>query len=215
MNDFDAYIFDFDGTLADSMWVWDEIDHEFLESRNIPYCKDYAEAIAALGFEGSADFFIERFGLDESPEDIILEWQRMASVKYATQVRLKPHAKEYLLHLKELGKPLAIATSLQRMMLEPALRNNGIDALFDQVLVCEEVCEGGKSTPAVYHAAAQGMGVVLENCCVFEDVARAAKVAKEAGAFVVGVRDDHPQQIRPELLKASDLFVQGFQELLP
>ena len=63
-RDVDAIIFDFDGTLADSMWVWDGVDRQFLAKRNIPFKDEYTEMIAVLGFEAGADYTIELFGLD-------------------------------------------------------------------------------------------------------------------------------------------------------
>lgn len=135
MRDVDAVIFDFDGTLADSMWVWDEVDRAFLAKRGIPFTDEFGEMIAVLGFELGADFAIEHFGLDESPESIIEEWKSLAEESYATHVMLKPGAFEYLRHCKEQGMPLAIATSLQRHLLEPALANNGVLDLFDAICV--------------------------------------------------------------------------------
>ena len=209
-----AHIFDFDGTIADSMWVWERVDTQFLENHGLPYRPDYAEALAALGFEGSAEFFINEVGIDETPEEMIAQWQQMATHLYAEEVMLKPGVKEYLHELKEAGAPLAIATSLQRQMLEPALKNNGVFELFDAIHVCEEICSTGKSTPVVYEHTAASLGVELDACAVYEDVAIAARSAREGGAVVVGVRDDHPQQNRPELLKASHLFIDSFEELL-
>lgn len=209
-----ACIFDFDGTLVDSMWVWERVDREFMIKRGLEYTREHTEALAVLGFEGSADYFIDVFGLDERPEDLIKEWQHMALDKYANEVQLKPGARELLEGLHAQGMPIAIATSLQRMLLEPALRNRGILDLFGAVCVCEEVCEGGKSTPAVYEEAARQLGVPLNECLIFEDVAKAARSAKKGGATVVGVRDDHEQQNREELIEAADYFIEGFDGLL-
>ena len=209
-----AAIFDFDGTLADSMWVWDKVDSEFARRRGLPFKEEDAETIAALGFEGTAQWMIERYGLTETVEDLIDEWYELAAESYANEVRLKPGAEDFVRQLKAEGIPVAIATSLSRPMLIPALENNGVRELFDELVVCEEVCEGGKSTPAVYLEAARLLGVDLEGSVVFEDVALAARSAKAGGAYVVGVRDDHAQQVRSELIEAADLFVQGFEELL-
>ena len=209
-----AHIFDFDGTIGDSMWVWEKVDREFLANHGIPYRRDYAESMAALGFEGSAEFFINEVGIDETPEQMIAQWQDMATNIYATEVMLKPGAREYLEALKSAGIPIAIATSLQRQILEPALAHNGVLDLFDAIVVCEEICSTGKSTPLVYERAAAAMDVALSECAVYEDVAIAAASAKRGGAVVVGVRDDHPQQNREALLDACDLFIQGFEDLL-
>lgn len=208
-----AFIFDFDGTLADSMWVWHEVDLEFARRRGLHFNKEDSEVIAALGFEGTAAWLLERFGLDESVEDLIAEWYGIAEESYAHNVFLKPGAKELVRSLKDAGYPVAIASSLDRKLLEEALANNGALDCFDTIVVCDEVTDKGKSTPAVYLETAARLGVDLSDCAVFEDVAMAARSAKAGGAFVVGVRDDHPQQARADLQEAADIFCEGFDHL--
>ena len=208
-----AVIFDFDGTLADSMWVWDYVDRRWLEKRNIPFNEEYAEMIAVLGFEGGADYVVNFFKLDENPEDIIEEWKSDAQEGYATQVKLKPGAREYLASLREAGVPMAIATSLQRALLEPCLKNNGIYEYFETICVCDELNCGGKSNPAVYLEAAKHLGVDPQECAIFEDVVIAAKSAKKTGAYVVGVYDEHKQQATDELKETVDLFIDGYEGL--
>lgn len=208
-----AFIFDFDGTLADSMWVWHEVDLEFARRRGLHFSKEDSEIIAALGFEGTAAWLLERFGLDESVEDLIAEWYGIAEESYAHNVFLKPGAKELVRFLKDAGYPVAIASSLDRKLLEEALANNGALDCFDAIVVCDEVTDKGKSTPAVYLETAARLGVDLRDCVVFEDVAMAARSAKAGGAFVVGVRDDHPQQARADLQEAADIFCEGFDHL--
>lgn len=196
------------------MWVWDEVDRRFFASRGIPFTQEYGEIIAMLGFEGGAAYTIEHFRLQESAEDIIEEWKQTAAESYATQVMLKPGAKEYLRCCKEAGLPISIATSLQRNLLEPALKNNGIYGMFDAICVCDELGEGGKSRPFVYEEAARLMGVGLEQCAVFEDVVTPAKTAKDAGAYVVGVYDEHKQQSSSDLRRVADFFIESWHELL-
>lgn len=213
-HEVEGLIFDFDGTLADSMWVWDDVDRRFLDRRGIPFTTDYGETIAVLGFEGGADYTIEHFGLDEKPEDIIEEWKELAGDRYSTDVMLKPGAKDYLRYCKAQGVPLAIATSLQRRLLEPALENNGVLDLFDTLCVCDELQCGGKSNPTVYLEAAHRIGVAPENCAIFEDVVTAARSAKQTGAYVIGVYDAHKQQATEELKSTVDRFITGWEELL-
>lgn len=208
--DVDAVIFDFDGTLADSMWVWDDVDRKFLARRNIPFTAEYGEMIAVLGFELGAQYSIDHFHLDENPEDIIEEWKTNAEDGYATQVTLKPGAKEFLKLCKEQGMPIAIATSLQRNLLEPALKNNGVFGMFDAICICDELRCGGKSNPAIYEEAARRLGVSASRCAVFEDVVVPAKSAKETGAYVVGVYDEHKQQATEELREVCDYFIEDF-----
>ena len=89
-QDVDAIIFDFDGTLADSMWVWDEVDRMFLAKRGIPFTDEFGEMIAVLGFELGADFAIEHFGLDEQPEDIIVMNAQSANMPLRFSFALTP-----------------------------------------------------------------------------------------------------------------------------
>lgn len=213
-KDVDAIIFDFDGTLADSMWVWDEVEKQFFASRNIPYSDEFGEMIAVLGFEAGAQYAIDAFNLDETPEAIIEEWKSRAEEGYANHVRLKPDAADYLRYCKDQGLPLAIATSLQRHLLEPALKNNGVYELFDVICTCDELQCGGKSNPTVYLEAARQLGVPAESCAIFEDVATAAESAKRTGAHVVGVHDAHKQQATDKLKSIADLFIDDYKQVL-
>lgn len=213
-KDAEGLIFDFDGTLADSMWVWDEVDREFLKKRELPYSVEFVEMVAVLGFERGADFVIDHFGLDEKPDDIIEEWKSLAEDGYANHVELKPGALDYLEYCKAQGMPMAIATSLQRHLLEPALKKNGILDMFDVVCICDELQCGGKSNPTVYLEAARRLGIPAEQCAIFEDVATAARSAKKTGAYVVGIYDEHKQQSTEELISIVDLFVLSYAELL-
>ena len=210
----DALIFDFDGTLADSLWVWDDVDKRFLMKHNIAYDKEYAETITVLGFESGADYTIKKFNLDLSAEEIIEEWKALSKDAYANNVHLKPYAKTYLEKLSNAGIHMAIATSLQRQILEPCLKLNGVFHLFDSISVCDEITDNGKSTPAVYEHAAQALGVELNKCIVFEDVVPAALSAKRGGAYVVGVYDEHKHQATQELREISDEFIENYEQLL-
>lgn len=184
-----AYIFDLDGTLLDSMGVWEQIDVDFLEKRGIAVPPDYIGEICARSFPEAARYTIERFGLSDSVEDLLGEWNDMAVYAYSHTVPLKPYAREYLKALKERGAKLGIATSLPVVLYEPALRNHDIQSLFDAVCSTDEV-QHGKTKPDVFLLAAQKLGISPENCIVFEDIPEAALSAKAAGMTVYAVYDE-------------------------
>lgn len=209
-----ACIFDFDGTLADSMWVWTEVGNRFLEKYQISGYQGFGEELALLGFEAGSRTFAERWNLSVTPEQLVEEWQSQARESYATSVWLKPHAEQYLHELKEQGVKIAIATAQQRLSLDLALKNEGIYDLFDVTLVCDECTSTGKATPAVYVAAAKILGESPDDCVVFEDVVGPAKQAHAGGFRVVGVYDDSPAQDHSALMAEADRFIHGFQELL-
>lgn len=110
--DFNAAIFDLDGTILDSMDVWEHIDIQFLKKRNLPVPENYVTEICARSFEEAAQYTIDLFGLQETVEGIIEEWNNMAVEEYSNHVGLLPHALDYLLRLKEHGIKLAVATGL-------------------------------------------------------------------------------------------------------
>ena len=129
----DGIIFDLDGTLLDSMWVWDDVDREFLGNRGLEVPADYQKEIVALGFEETAHYTIERFHLDEDPADIMNEWRHMAEEKYAWDVDVKPMVIPMLAWFKDHDMKLGIATSSYESLFMPCLERNQILQYFDAI----------------------------------------------------------------------------------
>lgn len=177
--DFNAAIFDLDGTILDSMDVWEHIDIQFLKKRNLPVPENYVTEICARSFEEAAQYTIDLFGLQETVEGIIEKWNNMAVEEYSNHVGLLPHALDYLLRLKEHGIKLAVATGLPEKLYMPCLKNNSILELFDALCSTDEV-QRGKEYSDVFELAARKLGVAPEHCIVFDDVLPAIKSAKAA-----------------------------------
>ena len=117
-ENYKGYIFDLDGTILDSSWVWDMVDIKFLGDRGYDVPEDYVESISPLGAYKAAVYTIDRFNLHgEKPEELVREWFDMAKEEYAKKVVCKPGAKEYITHLFKGGKKLAVATSSDRSYL--------------------------------------------------------------------------------------------------
>ena len=89
-------IFDIDGTLADSMGIWGDIDRAFLEKRSIAMPDDYIDALNSMSFSQAAEYTIKRFSLDESPEAIMNEWKAMSEYAYAHTIKLKEGVLEFV-----------------------------------------------------------------------------------------------------------------------
>ena len=151
--DFNAAIFDLDGTILDSMDVWEHIDIQFLKKRNLPVPENYVTEICARSFEEAAQYTIDLFGLQETVEGIIEEWNNMAVEEYRNHVGLLPYALDYLLRLKEHGIKLAVATGLPENLYIPCLKNNSILELFDALCSTDEV-QRGKEYSDVFELAA-------------------------------------------------------------
>lgn len=124
-------IFDLDGTLIDSMWVWDQVDKDFLGARGFEVPLDYQKEIQALGFYETACYTIDRFGLKERPEDIMKEWNDMAEQTYHKEVKIKPYARELLVCLREQGIHLGVATASYASLFVECLKRNKVYDLFE------------------------------------------------------------------------------------
>ena len=184
-----AAIFDLDGTLLDSMGVWKEIDQRFFARRNIPMPDDYASVVASMQTGAIARYTIDRFHLDERPEDLVEEWNEDALLLYATAVQPKPHALDYLQALKASGAALAVATSLPPRLRQAALKHAGMTDSFDQVCSVDDAESIGKEEPEIYLLASRMLGVVPDHCTVFEDLLVAVDSAKRAGMKVWAMYD--------------------------
>lgn len=214
INTFDAAIFDMDGTILDSLGIWEKIDYDFLEKkRGIKVPEDYVHAIAAMSYTEIAEYTKKRFSLGETPEELMREWTQMATEEYANNIRLKPYAKEYIEYLKEHNKKVVLCTSSPIYFYEPAMKNNGIYDLFDAFTNTCEAGEG-KNSPRVYLLAAKKAATPKERCIVFEDIAPAAQCAKNAGMQVCGVYDERSRAHREKLMGICDYYIEGFDELL-
>lgn len=213
INNFDAAIFDMDGTIMDSLGIWERIDYDFLEKkRGIKVPEDYVHAIGAMSFQEIADYTKNRFSLPDTPEELMQEWTDMAIYEYSHNVKVKPYVREYMEYLKKNGKKIVLCTSSPEHFFIPALKNNKIYDLFDAFANTCEAGEGKNSTKVFLLAAAK-VKTPPERCIAFEDVLSAAKSAKKAGMYVCGVYDERSRHYTEELRALCDMYITGFNEL--
>lgn len=208
---FKGAVFDLDGTLWDSMQLWKNIDIKFLEKRGITYHPDYTVAIAGLGFEDVAKYTIKRFNLPQTPQEVMDEWYNMAKEGYATDVKLKPGAKDYLDYLRQNGVRLCVATSLDNSLAVPCLKANGI---YDYFEFFEQAADyqGGKSNPEIFENCAQKLGLNPFEVALFEDVFPAVKAAKSAGLSVVAMQEPFSIPQAGEIKALADMYITSYAE---
>ena len=164
-----AFLFDLDGTLVDSMWMWGAIDVEYLGKFGLTCPPDLQKAIEGMSFSETAAYFKKRFALEASLEEIKADWISMSIEKYRSQVPPKPGTEAFLSWAAKQNIKMAVCTSNGREMVDAVLSSLNLARYFDCIITGCEVA-AGKPSPDIYLEAARRMKVSPEECAVFEDV---------------------------------------------
>lgn len=213
LKNIEGAVFDLDGTLLDSSWVWEKVDEKFLGDRGFQVPDDYVDEISPLGAERATVYTIERFGLNEDKDDIVREWIEMAKKEYATEVVCKPYAKEFLEELHKLNIKMAVATSSDRELFMKTLEREGILKYFQKIVTVDEV-ERGKGYPDIYEEAARRIKVNPHKCLVFEDILAGVTGASLGDFNVVAVFDEKSKHNWEKIKSISKYSINDYKELL-
>ena len=207
-----TYLFDFDGTLVDSMPTYGGLMLRILDEHGIAYGDDIIKIITPLGFVGTADYFIG-MGLQRSREELVALMTAYAVEAYTHRVPAKPHVIEVLRELKKRGHSLNVLTASPHDTLDPCLKRLGIFELFDNVWSCNDFGTT-KADPNIYVQAAKRLERRVEDVIFLDDNYNADKTAKEAGMQVIGVYDESSREYAAEIRAVADRYIVDFTELL-
>ena len=205
-------IFDVDGTLLDSMGMWSELDRVFLRENGIDPPHDISDIVKKMTVEMSSAYFVERFKLDMTPEDVKNRVEELAAEAYRTHLPLKNGAKDFLAAAAERGIPMAVASANYPGLLDAAFRRLGIDGFFRTVLTPGEQL-AGKHAPDIYLEAARLLGSEPAETAVIEDALHAVETAKAAGFYTVGFRDVSSRQDWDALAAICDRVTDSWDAL--
>ena len=216
LDKIEAVLFDLDGTLADSMWIWEEIDKQYLKEMKLPMPEDlqkFQDEMEGMGFTDTAVFFKNYFQIPDSIEEIMAKWVSMAEYKYSHEIPLKKGAKEFLALLKEKNIKVGICSSNNIELIRGFLRAHGIEEYFSAITTC---CDVPKSKPApdVYLATAEKLQTKPEHCLVFEDVPMGILAGKNAGMKVCTIEDAFSQKQIEKKKELADFYIRDYFQIL-
>lgn len=206
-------IFDLDGTLVDSMWMWKQIDIDFLARYGVECPKELQKEVEGMSFTETAMYFKNTFLLKESLEEIKEIWTEMSLYKYCNEVPLKKGVAEFLEYMKENQIKAGIATSNGRTIVDAVLDALDIRQYFQVIVTACEVAQG-KPAPDIYLKAAKELGSLPEECLVFEDIPAGILAGKRAGMQVCAVDDDFSSAMKEEKCELADYFISDYFEIL-
>lgn len=214
LEEIKGVIFDMDGTLIDSMWVWEEVDVDYVKRYQLVEPEGFYETIEGMSFTDVAKYYKKTFPqIRDSVEQIKADWMEMGYRLYRDEVELKSGVKEFLEELKKCGIKIGIATSNDRDMTEMVLEARGILQEFDAICTSDEV-KIGKPAPDVYLKAAEDLGVDPKDCLIFEDVPAGLMAGKSAGMQTCAVADKFSEDQIEKKRALADYFIQDYFEVL-
>ncbi len=207
-----TFLFDFDGTLVDSMPAYVSLMLRILDENNIKYESDIVKIITPLGYAGTAKYF-RTLGITLSEEEIVARMNEYAYDEYAYNIPAKPNVISVLRKLRQSGCSLNVLTASPHKVLDPCLERLGIYDLFENVWSCDDF-KTTKADPDIYVKAAQRLGVSVGDVLFLDDNFNADKTAKSAGMKVCGVYDASSAEYTDEIKSVSDCYINDFSELL-
>lgn len=207
-----TYLFDFDGTLVDSMPTYGQVMLRILDEKGVAYTPDILKIITPLGYRGTAQYYIG-LGCTESEEALCERMGAYMYEQYAHHIPAKAHVPAVLQELKARGCSLNVLTASPHATLDPCLQRLGLWDLFDHVWSCEDFGTT-KADPDIYRMAAERMGVAVGDVLFLDDNLSADRTAKAAGMQVCGVFDPTSAEYAEEMRAVCDRYITDFSELL-
>ena len=186
-------IFDFDGTLFDSMYIWDTASEDYLRSQGLTPKPSLREEVRPLSLYQTACYFQEVYGLSLSVAEILAGIRQTVAHFYTQEVQPKAGVKTFLAELRQAGLSLCVATATDRPLIQAALERCGMTAFFQAIFTCGEVGHG-KDEPVIFRTAMEHFGGDRGSTIIFEDALHAVQTAKADGFSVAAVYDSSEER---------------------
>lgn len=207
-----TYLFDFDGTLVDSMDTYVGVMLSILDKNNIKYRKDIVKIITPLGYLGTAKYFIE-LGVPGTAEELVEKMRENMVYEYTNNIGEKPNVIEAIRTLHNRGDALNVLTASPHATLDPCLKRLGLFDIFDNVWSCDDF-NTTKADPEIYKMAAEKIGTTVNDVIFLDDNFNALMTAKSAGMRIYGVYDKSSEEYTEEIKSISDKYISDFKELI-
>lgn len=204
-------IFDMDGTLLDSMPIWDRVGIDYLAGLGIQARPDLPEKLLTMSMRQAANLFRAEYGVSLPPQEIIRGINARIEAFYRDTAPAKAGVREFLAALAQKGVKMCVATATDRPLAEAALRRTGLLASFSRILTCTE-SNAGKDRPDIFLKAQDALSTPLEQTLVVEDALHAIQTAKRAGFPVAAVYDASSRADQERIREIADYYLPSFSD---
>lgn len=204
-------IFDVDGTILNSMYIWENAGNRYLQTIGLQSDAELAQRVLTMSVPEGACYVKEYYHLKQSCEEIIEGIMKTVEDFYFFEAPLKDGIKIVLKNLKNCGIRMVIATSGEKELVKAAFDRLDILKYFEKIFTCSEVGKN-KTSPLIYYRASEYLGEIPQNILVFEDAVHALRTASKAGFHTVGIFDEYSLNMQKEVKKAAEIYVKKWNE---
>jgi HAD superfamily hydrolase (TIGR01509 family) len=203
-------IFDFDGTLFDSMFIWDRIGSDYLRSIGYEPQADLDQVFKSMSLYQAACYYKSEYGVKASTDEIIGGVNKMLEHFYIDEVQPKEGVRQFIRKLQDKGVKMCISTATDEYLVKAALKRCDMEFLFSRIFTCSSVGHG-KDEPDIFRTAMHHLGTEKNETFVFEDAIHAIRTAKNDGFPVAGVYDKSEEKA-DEVKKLSDIYLPDYSD---
>lgn len=211
-RDIRGAIFDVDGTLLDSMKIWDQAGARYLESLGKEPEQGLNKILFSLSLADGAAYLKKAYDLVQTEEEIHQGVLDVVDAFYRDEAQAKAGVRGLLAALSAKGVAMTVATSSDKRQIRTALERLDLAKYFQELFTCGEV-GGSKNEPEIFHRAAALMGTTPEDTCVVEDGLYAVRTANNAGYYTIGVYDASSHDDWQDLQKEADLALESLEDV--
>ena len=208
-----VYIFDLDGTLVDSMKYFAKGILQIADDAGITYGEELLKILTPLGYEKSAEYYVNKLGVRDSVENIVARIKQNLVYEYTNIIFAKPGVKAYLESLFQKGARLFVLTASPHIVTDVCLKHNGVYDLFEQVWSVDDFSLN-KSDTRLFFKVAETVGCKREEIHYFDDSLIALANAKRSGYRTYAVYDSHTPDEVQTMKSEYDVYVDSFESLL-
>lgn len=209
-------IFDLDGTLVNSLIMWDAfwsyLGERYLGDKSFRPSAADDKTIRTSTLKQAMTLIHENYGIAESPEALIEVANEYTINFYKTTVKCKDGMKEFLGYLKSKGIKMCIASASSVEFIKVATESCGIAGYFDGIFSCADIGKG-KDEPDIYLKVLEHFKVNPDEACIFEDSLVAINTAKQIGTKTVAIYDKYNYG-QDEMKRIADEYIEDGQTIM-